>query len=265
MNDVSSACKLFSDLEEATILNYLDELDFTIDSSCDKQLIICDRLLFHFANGDFDKKFDSVYLEGLSDDEKENIKNIVSKYRYLCFKDGNCEYWTDSIMGASLNEPVYISTRILDNYNFLVMLCRDGGENVLKFISKLYGKENNLDVSVIDRLRCNFYEDTILENILLQMSDSDNLFNIFNDSEKRLFLEFPQGVLYEKDDETIKFISPIQLALGIYNKVTGEKYDYNGDVDSFRTSFNKLRGIEEYNDIINTLSIDFLDKKMRKI
>ena len=207
MNNVSSACKKFCDLEETTILGLLNEDCKTYDSSCDKELIICDRLLFHFSNGDFDKKFDSIYLEGLSDNEKDNIINIVSKYRYLCFKDGNCEYWTDSIREASLREAVYVTTKILDNYNFLIKLCRDGGEDVLKSISKLYGKENDLDTSVIDRLRCMFYDDTLLENILLQMSSSDNL------------------------------------------------------------SY-KLKEKEEYNDVLGTLSVSYLDKRdkiLRKI
>ena len=246
IEDVTESRKRIEDLKQSTILRYSENINYN------NEVELYHALISHLVKGDFDDVFYSSYLENVDKDERKDVMNLVKEYSNLCFHDGNYEYWTDSIMTLPLLDLDYICTKILDNYNFLVLIALRGGRDALELIKSFSSNPDYNSSSVIDYLRSSFIDDSILEKILVDMSSKDSLFNIFNNYEKSMLCSVPTGVLYFFDNDSIDFSSPILLAKEIYRRETGE------DSDDFKEIINHFREDYDFENVLIDIQSDAL-------
>ena len=217
IDDVIESKKRLENLKQSTILRYSEDINF------DNEADLYQSIIVHLVQGDFNDNFYSLHLENIEKEERERIMSLVNEYSFLCFHDGNHECWTDSVMSIPLLDYEYICTIILDNFNFLVELAKNGGKDTLDLLVKFSSNSDYNSSSVIDYLRNSFIDDNILENIIIDMSKKDSLYNIFSPNELSLLCTVPLGVLYFYDNDSIDFSSPILLAREIYRRETGEE------------------------------------------
>ena len=192
-------------LLDTTLLQYCETIDLIDDTS------VCDSMFRHLLRGDLDREFISPKLNKVSPKIREQAFSIARKYGYLCFYEGNVNYWEDSVDGYSPQFPSeLIAEKILDNYNFLIELAYEKGEEALKELVNLASSEIAEENAVVDYLRNNF-DDQLLKNILSNTSKFKDL----SAKEKSILYLYPKGVLYleynEKDSKDYMMISEEQL------------------------------------------------------
>ena len=141
--------------------------------------------------------------------------SLARKYNSLCLYDGNFDYWQYSVDGVT-SGPSMIVALILSNYNYLIKLAKDGGEDVLRFLNKFQGSGIFDDDAVITRLRNSSYDDSVLEDVLINMSKEDGIYKDFTDSQKLVLCNHPNGILYkDKEDEPFEMVDVKKLKMRI--------------------------------------------------
>ena len=227
-------------LKDVMILNHLAEVDL------DNKSNYYDTLLYKTFNGEFDDSFLSNNLDGLNDTERNEVLSLARKYNYLCFFFFFFENWVDSVEGVTLLDFDLISEKLLDNYDYLIKLALNG-EDVLKFLGKFQNNELFKKGSVIALLRNGFYNDDVLESILIEMSKADGNYKEFNDNQKIILCNYPLGVLYRVVGEDTNIISLEELKKMITIKLIGEE-DSSFDIGSIEDS--------EFEEVISSIYTD---------
>lgn len=216
--DMKKALERVNKLKQYVILNYCKELDFNDEYS------IYTSVLEHFSNGELDLLLELDSFNDLSLNAKNDLIKLVSSYNSLCFCKGKFENWLYSVEGRVLDKSVVFMT-IFDNYDFLVNLAKKGGKNVLELIESFDFSE--IETSPIDYLRNTFGEDEdVLKNILLEMAKDNSKYNIFDTKEKSYLLSHPQGTLFEKENDEVRIVDPIDLNNNINERVITEYVDF---------------------------------------
>lgn len=205
MNQEEIRVNRLEKLKQETILHYLKDIHFEDPKD------LYQVMMKHVFMGDLDYHFLSRYLEGVEEEEKQRIFALGRKYQSLCFYQGDFHYWMDSIEGVYLNDLDLVSMKVLDHYDFLLGLIKDGGEEVLKQLKAFQKTPMEKNGSIIDFLRNTFIEDDILKKILIEMSKENSSYNIFTEKEKQILCHYPEGNLYRKEKEEIKIMSPSEI------------------------------------------------------
>ena len=194
-------------LKQATIVNFTDKINYN------NNLDFYDTLLENVFSGNFDDIFLS---DNVSKDDKE-IHDLARKYSSLCFFKGDYSYWPDSVEGVYLSDLDLVTTKLLDNYDFLLKVAKESGEDSLKQLLEIQHTSLFDDKVVIDYLRNSFVNDDVLISTLKSMSDS---YKNFSSEQKALLCLHPEGVLYRvNEDNSVEnipvgdLISKIKIAL----------------------------------------------------
>ena len=141
-------------LKDAMLYNCLDEIDFNSEKD---RITAYEKLLYAtIIEGKFDNILLSEHLDGLNGLEKNRILSLSREYSSLCFYHEDFYNWLDSVEGVTLSDPNLIAEILLNNYDYLIRLAKNGGEKVLQFLSKFKGNELFNEGSIIALLRCNF-------------------------------------------------------------------------------------------------------------
>jgi len=254
---VKESAKRLEEMKKATLLRFLDEIDL------DDEISLYDAMIEHFTNGELDDCFYSPVLKGLSDTDKKKLMSLTHEYESLCFYQRSADYWLDSIEGVSINDFDLIALKLLDNYNFLLDIAKDGGKETLEQMKKFQDCDGYSDCSVVEYLRNTFAADEILKAVLIEMGKKDSLYNVFTDEQKANLCSFPEGTLYFFDGNSgIKFSSPILLALEIHQRITGDNLD-NTDKSSeflFKELAEALRKEPSFHEVVTDMSFDYANK-----
>ncbi len=238
--------KRVEELKNAMLMNNLSE------ANLDNLFELYDSMLYKTFSGEFNDIFLSNYLD---DSNREELLGLVSKYNSSCFYLGEFENWVDSIEGVSLSDLDLVSTKLLDNYDYLIRLAKNGGVDTLKFLSKFSGTPMFKRGAIIALLRNSFYNDDILEEILIEMGKQDGNYKDFNDKQKIILCNYPEGVLYKVNDDKEVVITPVkELKEAIVKGLIGSKdddYDISTtDSSSFEQAISSIY-TEYYEDNLN--------------
>ena len=241
-------------LKDEMIKTNLDELDFNSD---EEKFLSYEKLLYKtIVDGKFDNIFLSEYLDDLDSNERQKVISLARNHKELCFFHGDFNNWADSVEGVTLSDPNLVSEILLNNYDYLIRLAKNGGEDVLNFLDKFKGNELFDDGSIIALLRRNFADDDVLEEILIEMSKDDGKYKDFNNTQKVILCNYPEGVLYKVDDDKrVDIVDPKILKMHIQKKFIGS-YDF--DVSNIESnSFDETVSIlySEYNIEKNNIHI----------
>lgn len=208
---IEESIERLKQLKNETILRYTDEIDY------DEDLSLYDVMMEHFVRGDLDDAFVTDVTDGMSEDEKRKLFDLVREYNGLCFAKGNVEYWLDSLENTFVADFDMIAYNILDSYNYLLNLAKHGGKRVLEQLSSLRSNDELKDVAIVEYLRNSFVSDGCLTAILLDMSDEGSVYDMFSDDQKGHLLNYPEGTLYYYGDNRLSIISPLVLGSRLYN------------------------------------------------
>lgn len=222
-------------IEDEMIKRDLSELDL------DNIYGLYDSMLYKtLITGDYDDVFLSDHLDGLSDERKEELFSLARKYNSLCFYDGSFDNWLDSVEGVTSSSYGFIAEKLLDSFDYLIRLAKNGGEDVLKFLNKFSTSEQFGNGAIINILRPGLPNDmidaeefdTILETILIEMSKKDGLYKDFSDTQKIILCNNLDGVVYRKTDGKYE-ITPIdELKKAIVSRYTDEEKYLIKSIDS---------------------------------
>lgn len=190
-------------LKDALIMNYLTEIDF---NNKEERALAYDTLLYKtLVEGEFDDIFLSEHLEGLEKEERQRILDLSRKYNSLCFYHGDFDNWVDSIEGVNSSDYNMIAEVLLSNYDYLIRLAKNGGEEVLRFLNKFQSDEEFKKGAVIALLRPGSKGDPsfddILETILIELSKEDGKYNDFTETQKIIMCNNIENVLCKKDEK----------------------------------------------------------------
>lgn len=224
--------KRLEDIKDAMVLNNLSE------ANLDNLLELYDSMLYKTFSGEFDDVFLSNYLD---ESNKEEVLSLAKKYNSLCFYRGEFDNWVDSIEGVTLSDLDLTAINLLDNYDYIIRLAKNGGEDVLRFLNKFNGTPLFERGAVIALLRSSFYNDDVLENILIKLSKEDSEYKDFSDKQKIVLCSYPEGVLYKVNDGNVDFISGNELKNQVIKAYIGSIEEYNiSDIDL--SSFEQIIG-----------------------
>lgn len=210
MEDIS--IKRLEVLKDAMIMNHLTEIDF---NSKEERVLAYEKLLRKtIIEGKFDNILLSEYLDGVDASERFEILYLSKKYSSLCFYHGDFNNWVDSVEGVTLSEPNLVAEILLNNYDYLIRLAKNGGVEVLDFLNKFSSYEEFRKGSVIALLRPgstkNSSYDDILETILIELSKKDGKYKDFTDTQKIIMCDNLENVLYRKNDNNEYEIIPVK-------------------------------------------------------
>ncbi len=218
-------------LKEEMILRFSDSLNF------DSEMELYEHLLVHLFTGDLDDVFLSESLLGIDGNEKSEIMNLARKYMSLCFYDGDISYWADSIDGVYLSDLDLVCMKLLDNFDFLLGLAKDGGEDVLQKLVSFQNTSLTGTSSVIDALRNIFVNDDVLKDTLFKLLKDNGPYQGLSSFEKKVLLEYPEGVFYQLNGENIQKISPEELKNKLLTTYFGTIPEENITFESFGKLF----------------------------
>jgi len=156
-------------------------------------------------NGEVDDLFISENLGDVEEFEKNEIMKLARKYSSLCFYQGDFDNWIDSPDGVTALDPDTIIKKILNDYDYLIKLTKDGKEDVLRFLLKFQNTDISKKGSIISVLR-NMFRDDILEKIMIEMSKIDGDYKDFSDDKKLILCDYAEGVLYKENDKNIDIV-----------------------------------------------------------
>ena len=203
-------------LKQVVILNHLEKINF------DKTKTFYDIMMESVFHGDFDHSFLSKSLMNVSVDDKKKYFELGRKYKDLCFYLGDFHYWADSIEGVYVKDFDLVSMKLLDHYDFLLGLAKDGGEEVLQLLMSL---------------RNSFENDETLVYFLQEMAKKDGKFKDLNNDQKCILCTYPKGVLYEIGEEDKIEEVPTSLLVQNLEKA------YSNKLSSISQDFRDLRGL----------------------
>lgn len=225
-------------LKQATILNYLDEINF------DNIMELYDVMIEHLLQGDFDDVFLSKYLIGLDEEEKAEIFQLARRFKPLCFYMGDAAYWTDSIEGVYLSDLDFVSMKLLDNFDFLLGISKEGGDAALKQLMAFQGGHMSVSGSVIDCLRNSFGNDDILKDIILEMSTRGGNYSGLKDFQKEILCTYPDGILFHHVGDEYKIIPPQEIIEKIQIEYFGSPIEDYKDFSSLGALLNDTESFE---------------------
>ena len=180
-----SSINLIGKLEDICIEKYLDEINFKLDDEASNDLYLCDVIVEHLANGDFNDVYESDILEGFKDEEKRKILDVVSKNSDICFVNNSSEYWFDSINYIEVNDYKFALKKILDNFDFLIKVCVKCGVDKIKLLSSLKDEKLHINRAIIDSIRDSYEDDEEIFGLLnSNLGDNvikNNLINAMKD------------------------------------------------------------------------------------
>ena len=235
-------------LYNEVIINNSSEID--LNNTYD----IYDTLLHKTFSGEFDDLFLSDNLDGLSDEEKRKLLELTRKYDSLCFYGGEFCNWVDSIEGVSLEDTELVASKLLDNYDYLIRLAKNGGTEVLKFLNKFQTSALAKKGAIIALLRNSFCDDDTLESILIEMSKEDGKYKDFSDTQKLILCDYPEGLLYRKNDENKVELVPVdELKKSIIKLFIGDENYQVKDIDS-----------SSFEDIVESIYSDYYGATYKK-
>ena len=199
----------------------------------------------------FKGELDDVFLtNSLTDeDNKKEIFELARKYRSLCFYQGMFDNWPDSPLGVGDLEIKCI--KLLEDYDYLIRLAKNGKEDVLKFLLKFQESESSKKAPIISYLRADFNNDDVLEYILIEMSKEDGIYNKFTDSEKIILCDYPELLFKVNDSAEVEILSVSDL-----ERKLAECYNGNDDVDYDIESIFKTLDKESAKELIQELFIN---------
>lgn len=232
--------KKIDNLIQSVIVNYSQDIDFN------NEIELYDRLIYLLTNGILNKEFDSDYLSKLDIDEEKKIFNIVREYVPICFKDKYLCNWRKSCQDVISTDYRYICIRLIDNYDFLINLAVDGGENALRLLDNFSIYDVYRNYSVVEVLRNNYNSDDILKKIIIDMSSDNSKFNIFSLEQKALLCYYGPELLYSKRGDMVTFKAPSSIALELYRFVY--KNDTKPTIDELRFY---LKNISNFESVLN--------------
>ena len=246
MESKETSIKRFEILKDACLMRNLSEINL------DNEYELYDSILYKTISGEFNDIFLS---EDLDDSNREKILSLASKYNSLCFYKGVFDNWLDSPNGATLSDLDLVCELLLRDYAYLIRLASVGGEDVLKFLSKFEGTDLFEKGSIIAELSNTFYNDDVLETILIEMSKSDGNYKDFNDKQKLMLCQYPEGLLYRvTDDKEVIITTSTELKKLIIKELLGsEDEDYEVDkIDSntFKEILGSIHLKTSYNEYI---------------
>ncbi len=230
----------------------------------DSNFLVCDALIHDFVNGVVNIDTLLPAFRGMSDEEKETVRTLANQHVGLCFYDYDVENWSDSVERCNFDDDAAVE-RIFDNYNFLLELAHDGGEDVLLFLEDIKDHDSFADFACIDAFRNNFVLDSVLKKVLVLMSEDNSQYHIFTDAQKADLLAYPEGTLYFFGEEAVKLTSPIFLYLEIYNRMHPEnEIDMNdfSDLDDVQIVLELKSMIgekEDFTSVERKMSYDYMN------
>ena len=231
-------------LKQATILNFTDKIDYS------NRLDLYDTLLENVFNGNFD---DIFLTDNVDESNRKELLELARKNSSVCFFQGNPVYWADSVEGVYLSDVDFVTVKILDNFDFLIKLARDGGEEALKQLVRFQKTEFFEDKVIIDYLRNSFITDDILVDTIKSMSKRNGDYKDFSDEQKALLCLYPEGVIYKtKEDGNIEKIPVSKIISEVKISLLGEDRDDYHLGDSL-----KHMKMEDFEDIINKVYEDY--------
>lgn len=213
----------------------LSELDL------DNEYDLYDSLLYKtFVDGEFDDVFLSDNIESLEKNERQEVIDLARKYNSLCFYNGDFNSWIDSIEGVTGSNYDLISEKLLDNFDYLMRLAKNGGEDVLRFLNKFQTIPQFKNCAVIDKLRSMDNDsskvfDGILETILIEMSKKDGAYKDFTDTQKIIMCDNLDGIIYKKYDDESNIVPVNELKKSILEEFGEDDYPINAiDSETFK-------------------------------
>ena len=215
-----------------------------------------DSLVEHTFHGEFDEEFLSKSLLGLDSEEKGEIFQLARKYKGLCFYAGSPTLWADSIGGVTLSDVDLVCMRLLDNYDFLLGLAKDGGEQALKQLNQFQGGTMASSGSVIDSLRRAFSNDDVLKDIVIEMSKSDGKYKGLSDKQKEILCTYPMGVLFDVEDQKTKIVPPKDLLKRLITMYVGSDTD---EIPDFETLSKVISDEDEFESTVLDVFYDQQD------
>lgn len=240
-------------LLDATILRYCETMNLVDITS------VCDAMFSHLLEGDLDREFISPKLADAKKEEKAKAFSIARKYAYLCFYEGKENYWLESVDGYNstfLDE--LIAEKVLDNYNFLVELAYEKGENAVKELINV-GQNDIIKSSIVDYARNTFMNDKILKSVL-----SNDSYNDLSPKRKAVLYEYSEGVLYDKynveDTEDFVLIPEEQLLLKIAEYTADDKISKMKNL----TEIIDYLGDEVFKSVIRDIHLEALNDKEKE-
>ena len=191
-------------LEEYVINTYLS--DINLEDEYDKYDFIVRKVF----NGEVDDVFLTNNLDDLSEEEKKEVFKLARDNQELCFFQGNIELWTDSPIGATGNQIREMCKNLLDDYDCLIKLARNGKE-VLEFLLKFKNREISKDGSVIAVLKNIFHDYDTLEKIIVEMANKEGEYKDFSEAQKLVLCDNADGVLYKVNNKEVEIVPSKEL------------------------------------------------------
>ena len=228
-------------LLKATINTYYDEVN------PDNELDLYDKMFEKLVNGELDNVFLCPMIDGKK--EREKIFSLAKNYISLCFLQNNPDYWTDSIEGVGVIDTELLCRKILSNYNYLLEVAYQNGEDSLKELKLFENSKMAKNSSVVDYLRNTFSDDDLLKKVLLTISSNDSFYKNLDIKIKEALMTYPEGTLFYVEDKE-KIIASEEFLL---NKI---KSNYDNSI---------TRRVNSIKDLVEQLTEDDLVQIIRDI
>lgn len=248
-------------MENIGIKRLLRLEDYIIQTSLatinlDDEYALYESILQKVFSGEVDDIFISENLDDVDEYEKNEIMKLARKYSSLCFYQGDYDNWIDSPDGITALNPASICKKLLNDYDYLIRLAKNGKEDLLRFLLKFQNTDIAKRGSVISALRNLFYSDEVLENILIEMSKEDGKYNAFSDDKKLILFNYADGVLYkELDNKEVEITDVNELEKEIVEGFIGPL-----ELDKNKKDIIKKISNENFLSIIEDINRDYLEK-----
>ncbi len=230
-------------LLDATILRYCETMNLSDDIS------LVDEMFNHLLAGDLDREFISPKLDEASPAERQRAFDIARKYSYLCFYEGNVDFWGDSAEGYNPSVPSELIARVvLSNYNFLIELAYEKGEEAVKELVNFSQSHMAEESAVVDYIRNTFGNDKVLMNTLSNTSKEDGMYKDLSSKRKTILYSYPKGILYVDGEDEVLQTTPEYL----FDKIS----EY---------SWHSMDGMETISEIADYLGDDLFENVIRDI
>lgn len=213
-------------LEKATLDHNCEEIDLNHEKS------LYDYLMKNVFSGEFDSILPIQSFQNVESDERKRIFSLVRENLSLILFSGDFSCWDYSVEGCSRRSYRDICKKLLDNYDFLLGLVRDGGEDVLKLLSAFQDKSISDNKLVVESLEGIFETKTILQDVLLEMAKTDGMYKGLSDQQKEFLCSYPRNVLYRCEDDHVYLIPVEELIHNIQLSFFGKTVS---EYDSFET------------------------------
>ena len=239
-------------LLDATLLRYCETMNLIDDTS------VCDSMFEHLLVGDLDREFICPKLEEATPEKKEKAFDIARKYAYLCFYEGNVDFWGDSVEGYNPSIPSELIARvILSNYNFLIELAYEKGEEAVSELVNFAQSYMASESSVVDYLRNTFDNDDILKEMLSITSKEEGMYKDLSSRMKVILYTYPSGVLYLDNDGIVMPTSKEHL----FSEIADITFDSSIKKSETLSDVAESLGDEFFANVIRDVHLKYLDSE----